>query len=149
MNARDQENKTALAMEAWRLLADITRQQQGRYMGLCAEAGLNPGALKALLSLDSEEPAPMYSLAERMDCDASMITWLVDRLEERGYVERQSSPSDRRVKLVALTDKGAAFRREVEARLYQPPAALQELSDEELQWLVRALRKLQGLQTRD
>ncbi len=146
MVTKQDERKDALAAEAWRLLADLVRQLQGRYMATCSEAGLNPGALKALISLDPNEPAPMYSLAEHMNCDASMITWLVDRLEERGLVERQSSRSDRRVKLVALTEKGKTFQEQVEAQMHRPPAALESLSTGELDGLVKTLRKLRDAQ---
>ena len=42
----------------------------------------------------------MRHLASLLKCDPSNVTFLVDRLEERGLVERQTDPADRRVKLV-------------------------------------------------
>jgi DNA-binding MarR family transcriptional regulator len=36
----------------------------------------------------------------------SSVTYLVDRLEEAGWVAREPDPSDRRVSLVRLTDAG-------------------------------------------
>jgi DNA-binding MarR family transcriptional regulator len=36
---------------------------------------------------------------------------LVDDLEKRGYVERRPDPTDRRARLVALTDRGRAQAR--------------------------------------
>jgi DNA-binding MarR family transcriptional regulator len=51
-------------------------------------------------------PVPMVQLSTLLSCDASYVTGIVDRLEQQGLVDRQESPSDRRVKLIALTKKG-------------------------------------------
>lgn len=41
------------------------------------------------------------------------ITFLVDKLAERGFVERQPCPNDRRARYVALTRKGDALMKEI------------------------------------
>src|SRR5581483_11979770 len=51
-------------------------------------------------------PTPMSRLAEVLNCEASNLTGLVDKLENRGLVERQPDPGDRRVRLLALTEAG-------------------------------------------
>ena len=62
-------------------------------------------ALRKLL----DGPLSMGSVAEVLSCDASTLTGLADRLEERGLIERRVDPADRRVKLLALTDIGRAL----------------------------------------
>lgn len=52
-------------------------------------------------------------LAEELDVKPSSVTALVDRLEQGGLVCRQSSPTDKRVTLIRLTQKG---RERVEER---------------------------------
>ena len=52
--------------------------------------------MKVLGFLDEDEPRPMGAIAEGLNVDASQVTWLIDRLEERGFVERRMLPSDRR-----------------------------------------------------
>ena len=52
----------------------------------------------------------MSRLADTLSCDASNVTGLVDRLESRGLVRRQSSLQDRRVKVLQLTPAGARLR---------------------------------------
>jgi DNA-binding MarR family transcriptional regulator len=64
----------------------------------------------------------MRALARAWACDASNVTWMVDRLESRGLVERRMLPSDRRVKTVALTPLGASTKAELFTRLNEPPA---------------------------
>jgi DNA-binding MarR family transcriptional regulator len=54
----------------------------------------------------ADGPLAMGSVAEALSCDASTLTGIADRLEERKLIERQVDPSDRRVKLLALTPAG-------------------------------------------
>jgi DNA-binding MarR family transcriptional regulator len=70
------------------------------------EEGLSTAQLDVLRRLRHHGPTPMRRLAERMNCEASNLTGLVDRLETRGLVERRPDPADRRVRLLALTDEG-------------------------------------------
>jgi DNA-binding MarR family transcriptional regulator len=62
----------------------------------------------------------MVSLARSLHCHDSNVTGLVDRLEQRGLIERQSNPKDRRVKLIALTKTGETFRNRLLERLFEP-----------------------------
>src|SRR5881396_1792152 len=114
--------KAAIAAEAWGVLLDLTMGQRNRSFGILQEFGLTPGDLRTLSALDQEPPRPMRTLAQAWACDASNVTWMVDRLESRGLVERQMLPSDRRVKTVALTPLGASTKAELFMRLHEPPA---------------------------
>ncbi|QKW11195.1 MarR family transcriptional regulator [Streptomyces sp. NA04227] len=58
------------------------------------------------LGVLSRGTATMRELATALSCDASNVTGVVDRLERRGLVNREPSPTDRRVKHVLLTDEG-------------------------------------------
>ena len=104
-----------------------------------AEYGLKPPQFFALQALD--EPVPMSSVANVLRCDRSAVTWITDRLEERGYVERRSDERDRRVKLLALTEEGKRVREEIRRRLAVPPDALAQLSRVEQRELRDLLRK--------
>ncbi|HET7016160.1 MAG TPA: MarR family transcriptional regulator [Streptosporangiaceae bacterium] len=109
---------------------------------LMSEIGLTPAHLRALSILDPDEPRPMRALADALCCDASMATWLVDRLEERGLVERRTPPSDRRVKTIVLTSLGITIRERLRESFYEPPAALLDLDISSLGSLRRELSKL-------
>jgi DNA-binding MarR family transcriptional regulator len=87
----------------------------------------------------------MRALAEKWRCDASNVTWLVDRLEERGLVAREQLPSDRRVKTVVLTNSGAALRGLVDDELAAPPDPMLALTVAELNDLSRVLLRLEEL----
>lgn len=62
--------------------------------------------LKALLLISEESGIRMRELARRLGGSFSNATVLVDRLVERGLVERLPEPQDRRVVLVRATEEG-------------------------------------------
>jgi DNA-binding MarR family transcriptional regulator len=132
-------SKAAIASDAWGALLDLTMGQRGRFFGILQEFGLTPGDLRALSALDQEAPRRMRALARAWACDASNVTWMVDRLESRGLVERQMLPTDRRVKMVALTPLGASTKAELFARLHEPPADFLALDRATLEALRDAL----------
>lgn len=97
--------------------------------------------LHVLFTLSSEGSMPMSRLAEAMDVSQASATGIVDRMEQRGLVERLRDDEDRRVVRVALADGGhetlgtiAAERRERLA------AILEELDDAELEGFLAGLR---------
>jgi DNA-binding MarR family transcriptional regulator len=104
--------------------------------------GLTPNDSRALMTLDRHEGRPMRSLAETWECDASNATWIVDRLEKLGVAERRASPSDRRVKLVVLTEHGEKMKADLLEEFYTPPSELLALDRETLETLQRALSKI-------
>ena len=134
--------ETPAAAEVWRLLLDVAMSQFGRVAGIAQDLGLTPGHVKALLTLDPEHPRAMGALAQSFSCDASTMTWLVDRLEERGLVERGGLEGDRRVKTVALTPNGVRTKAELEARLYEPPQVFNNLAPSELEAVRDVLQEL-------
>jgi DNA-binding MarR family transcriptional regulator len=128
------------AQEAWELFMELFGSDRPRMLDIQAEYGLKPPQFFALQALD--EPAPMSRIADLLRCDRSAVTWITDRLEERGYVERTSDVRDRRVKLLVLTDEGRRVREEIRARLATPPEALDRLSRAEQRTLRDLLRKV-------
>lgn len=135
-------NKAEIAAEVWRLLVTFSWTHRSRFVGMAREFGLTPGDLKAMFILSTDKPVPMGTLAQACDCDASTATWMVDRLEEHGLAERRALPADRRVKAVALTEKGATVKAELSERLYEPPDALLAVDRPTLETLRDALQKV-------
>src|SRR5205085_5944564 len=79
---------------------------------------------KALYRLDPGETVTIGALAERMDTDPSNVTPTLSQLEARGLVERGHATHDRRVRVVALTEEGAALRaRLIECLFAEYPGA--------------------------
>jgi DNA-binding MarR family transcriptional regulator len=136
--------KKAVAADVWRLMLECSMAQFGRASGILHRIGLTPGHMKLLMHLEEGDGRAMGALAQSFACDASTMTWLVDRLEDRGLVERRMLPADRRVKAVALTPLGVKTKAELMDRLYEPPEALLALDRASLQGLRSALSKIRG-----
>jgi DNA-binding MarR family transcriptional regulator len=126
-----------------RLLAIAERLQQ-HWASHAASVGLTPAQVRVLLRLRAGETVAMRALAARLAYDASNLTTLVDRLEARGAVERQSDPGDRRVKALVLTVEGERLRDRFWRELLDDPGLLGALSESELTTLVRLLTALES-----
>ncbi|HEX8094117.1 MarR family winged helix-turn-helix transcriptional regulator, partial [Jatrophihabitans sp.] len=84
----------------------------------------------------------MRELAGRLGTDPPYTTVVVDDLERRGLVRRSTSPDDRRVKIVTLTEAGARAAAVAEEILSEPPPALAALDAGDLAELTRILNRL-------
>lgn len=131
------------AREAWlEMVALFTGEEnQQSFLTAAASLALTPSAFRALLGFGDEEAPAMRELAEKWHCDPSYVTGIVDQLEQRGFAERRPHRSDRRVKIVSLTEAGASARQAAKLRLSEPPAALRSLSVADARALRDLLRK--------
>ncbi|MFB7497654.1 MarR family winged helix-turn-helix transcriptional regulator [Streptomyces sp. NPDC056161] len=129
----------ALTLEVVDLVGDVVARFYADYDEAASEHALT-GAQARLLSLLSVEPLPMRKLAQRLKCEPSNVTGIVDRLEARGLAERRPDPTDRRVKLAAATDEGRRVAQDLRDGLRFAREPLACLSDDER----RTLRDLLG-----
>jgi len=107
------------------------------------DLGRGSGRVRSLMWL-AEGSLSLSGLAEAVGVDAPYATLIVDSLEERGLVERQPDPDDRRRKLVSLTPAGKEAVERVLRIQEQPPPAFGNLSAAELDTLEGLLRRLAG-----
>ena len=132
------------AHEAQRFFFEIGMAQRTRVGAELGRLGLSFAQAHALRMLEPDEPLPMSALAERLFCDNSNVTGIVDRLEDRGLVERRPGEHDRRVKMLMITERGAQVRAGLAARLDEPPEALANLSPEDQRALRDIMRRALG-----
>jgi DNA-binding MarR family transcriptional regulator len=122
-------------------MLDVLLAQRGRLMAVAHEFGLAPLQAIAIKHLEPGRALTMSELAQLLHCDNSNVTGIADRLEAAGLVERRPLPSDRRVKTLVLTERGAAVRGAYDARLGLVPPELQALSDEDAERLLAIMRR--------
>ena len=132
------------ASEAWALMFELLHLSKQRFMAIASEFELSPPQVMALRQLDPEQPKPMSELAIALRCDNSNVTGIVDRLEDRGLVERQPAEHDRRVKMLSITPRGIEVRAGLSARLAEPPEPLAGLSIEDQRALRDIMRRALG-----
>jgi DNA-binding MarR family transcriptional regulator len=96
-----------------------------------------------LAALADFGPLPQHELADRLAINRSHLVGYLDDIEERGYVQRERDPHDRRRQVVALTAAGRTqLRRLREVAVDSQAVFLQALTDDERQTLVALLRRV-------
>jgi DNA-binding MarR family transcriptional regulator len=132
------------ACEAWKLLFDLLMRQRTRLPQVAAEFELSEPQCHVLRLVEPGAGAPMRTVVERLGCDASNVTGIVDRLEARGLVERTACAHDRRVRMLRLTPRGAQMRARIVARMNEPPEPIAGLPADDLAALCAILRRALG-----
>jgi DNA-binding MarR family transcriptional regulator len=77
--------------------------------------GISMAQLHILYTLQRNGEMPMSRLAEMLNVSLSNATGLIDRIEERGFVERTRVPEDRRIVKIRVTEAGLQMLREIDA----------------------------------
>lgn len=99
--------------------------------------------LNVLTILEMDGSASMSHLAAALDVSVASTTGIVDRMENRGLVERRRDGRDRRVVLVHPTEAGRDVFREIDRRRREGlEKMLAQLGDKELQGLLSGHRAL-------
>jgi DNA-binding MarR family transcriptional regulator len=113
--------------------------------GRLVKAGVSMTHMHVMWLLQHHGDLPMSRMAELLDVSFSNATGIVDRMEERGLVERVRVPDDRRVVLVRMAAGGRKALEETEAvkqdRLH---AILGHLDETQLDRLATALDDIRG-----
>ncbi len=105
--------------------------------------GISMTHFHVLTLLRHHDAMPMGRLADILDASMSSATGIIDRMEERGLVERVRVAGDRRVVLVRPTDAGIALVDEAEmVRSDVMGAALARMSVDQLERLTAATTDL-------
>jgi DNA-binding MarR family transcriptional regulator len=123
-------------------LSGLVKQVGGIAQGIATEFGIAPHDLLAMFKLDGV--LSMKELAQQMGCDASFITTVADTLERRGFVRREPSQRDRRVKNLVLTEEGVAAKERLMGELAAKMPWSYALDDTERRCFLTLLRKALG-----
>src|SRR5262245_57447421 len=82
--------------EVCKLAHRFTQMLDAHVRRVADELGLTPTQVVALRELS--DPITARELANRMSCEASNATFVLDRLEQQALIERRPHPTDRRAK---------------------------------------------------
>jgi DNA-binding MarR family transcriptional regulator len=119
----------------------VTRQFRAALEGLAME----PRHFALLRAIDASAAPSQQALSESLHIPASSVVALLDSLEERGLLRRRQDPSDRRVRLVELTEAGHdALARATEVAIAIESALCAGLSADERLSLIRRLQEVAG-----
>jgi DNA-binding MarR family transcriptional regulator len=134
----------ALTTDLIEALGPLLAQQRQKWAERCQARGLSLMGFHALSLLEMHGPIPMSRLADDLGVALPNASGIVNRLAERGIVEREHDQEDRRVVRVSLTDAGRRLIGEMEesrrARIRQLVSALDAAQQASLLQSVRDLR---------
>jgi DNA-binding MarR family transcriptional regulator len=138
-------DRQALARDLLEELASHTPAAAMRYMHHWPGGRLSLVHVNVLGLLEADGAMPMRVLADALDVSQASATGIIDRMEQRGLVERLRDAEDRRVVRVALTAEGRRLVTGIAAeRRDHLLALLDDLTDDELAAFlvgVRAMRR--------
>lgn len=105
------------------LLMRVSRTWRSVVDGRLADLGLTDTTWVPLFHLHAADQAlTLKQLAQRVGLDSSTLVRVVDLLESRGLVVRETDASDRRSKSLRLTEQGLAVVADVRGKLHQVEA---------------------------
>jgi DNA-binding MarR family transcriptional regulator len=125
------------------LLSQLGGQSSRRWTARLAAVGLEPREVMLFRHLALAEGRTQTDVARAIGLPASRIVGLVDRLESRGWIERRTSPDDRRTRSLYLTEAGRGVLEQIATVSAAHEAELAgSLDPSERKRLIKALRRL-------
>ena len=134
-----------LADEVWRVMAAAVMDNRDSWKRAVVEQSGLPFSRIRILKRLSRQSMSVKELAHAATIDAPAATVAVNDLEDRGLVVREIDPSNRRCKIVSLTEAGRDMVRMIDEIADPAPDALASLDDAELRSLRAILARLQSL----
>ncbi|MET0786876.1 MAG: MarR family transcriptional regulator [Paenisporosarcina sp.] len=111
--------------------------------------GLNPTEFAVMELLFHKGRQPLQKIGHKILLASGSITYVIDKLEKRGFIHRVSCPSDRRVTFAEITPEGEVFMSKLfpehEQQLHK---IMNALTPEEKEQAIVLLKKL-GLSIKD
>jgi MarR family transcriptional regulator, 2-MHQ and catechol-resistance regulon repressor len=105
--------------------------------------GLNPTEFAVLELLYHKGDQPLQQIGGKILLASGSITYVVDKLEVKGFLKRVACPKDRRVTYAQITDEGRKFIDDIfpdhELRIHE---LMSSLSEEEKETAIELLKKL-------
>ena len=140
--ARTREATNALADDVWRAMASLVINNHDSWKRAVVERTGLPFSRVRILSRLAKMPMTVKQIAQAATVDAPAATVAVNDLESRGLVVRETDPTNRRCKVVSLTDAGRAMVQTINATDDPAPDVFVALDEAELRKLQAILAKL-------
>lgn len=105
--------------------------------------GLNPTEFAVMELLYHKGDQPLQQIGGKILLASGSITYVVDKLEQKGLLKRVACPKDRRVTYAQITEKGKSFIEEVfPDHAKQIDTLMSKLSEDERESAIMILKKL-------
>ncbi len=133
-----------MADQVWRAMSSLVIDNRDSWKRAVVErSGLPFSRIRVLRRL-ARGPMTVKQVAAAATMDAPAATVAVNDLEERGLVVRTPEPTNRRCKVVSLTDAGRDMVATIDATDDPAPDVLLGIEEADLRKLQAILTKLSG-----
>ena len=106
MEPSDALKTITVLLRASQSLQELVKQEMASY-------GLNATEFAVLEFLYHKGDQPIQVIGKKILLSSGSMTYVVDRLEEKGYLIRKDCPNDRRITYAALTDDGERLMQDI------------------------------------
>ena len=135
-NNEDELKALTILLKASSSVEKVVKKDMSTY-------GLNATEFTVLELLYSKGKQPIQKIGQQVLLASSSITYVVDRLEEKGFVNRIADKNDRRVTFCELSDQGDKLMKEIFPRHSEKIAELfEDCSKKEILGLQSTLKKV-------
>ncbi|SDX49889.1 MarR family winged helix-turn-helix transcriptional regulator [Paenibacillus sp. CF384] len=134
---------TTLDLRLIRVMRNMVNTLFGSLERDITSYGLNIETFQILEFLYNKGPHPIQKISDTFSIPSGSITYVVDKLEKKGYVERLPIPGDRRKTNAALTNEGRSYFDTIFPKHVQTITDnLSFVTDEEKQQLIELFKKI-------
>ncbi|MBM7700125.1 MarR family winged helix-turn-helix transcriptional regulator [Kurthia huakuii] len=123
-------------------IEEVLRKDMQKY-------GLNMTEFAVLELLYHKGEQPIQKIGEKILITSGSITYVVDKLEKKGFAERIACPTDRRVTFAAITESGKQFMDEIFPQHEKKVEDIFAVLDETQQQQFIEVAKLIGFHAKD
>jgi MarR family transcriptional regulator, 2-MHQ and catechol-resistance regulon repressor len=107
MQKRNQTRPDASGVHLWLLLWKASKEVEAHARRSVNTTGLCLSDFGVLEAIFHKGPLPISALGKKVLLSSGSMTAAVDRLEQSGLVNRAGVPTDRRARVVHLTEEGS------------------------------------------
>lgn len=123
-------------------IEEVLRKDMQKY-------GLNMTEFAVLELLYHKGDQPIQKIGEKILITSGSITYVVDKLEKKGFAQRLACPTDRRVTFASITEKGRAFMDDIFPQHEKKVAEIFAVLDDAQQQQFIEMAKLIGLHAKN
>ncbi len=128
------------------MLAPLVRELIAAELPVLEANGLSMWGYSVLVALDRSAIRTQAALAEAIGADKTRIIAILDKLQEKGLIERVADPEDRRARLLAITKDGRRVKEATQAAIQRGEERwLGTLSSADRATFLRVLQELSGV----
>lgn len=141
-----QEVDTQMSLHLYRVFAKSFKSVSEHAVNGSKIEGFNSTAFAVMEVLYYKGAQPIQQIGSKLLLQSGNVTYIIDKLEERGYLIRKPCPNDRRVIFAELTSEGEHLMNDMYPKYSERiHRALSGLNTEEKCQMISLLKKM-GLQ---